>query len=191
MIATSKDIRFTVEEYFRMSDAGVFSGRRVELIRGRIRQMHAQANPHRAAMTRGAIVLGRHFGDVATYWVVVQGTLLVPPSSAPDPDFHIFDVPVGTPDEKLPVPFLIIEVADSSYRRDSGLKLKLYASMGVGDYWIENLNEDRIEVYRDPFNRTGIWQDWEYRSVTHYARGQSVPLLKFPQVSLGVSELLP
>lgn len=49
MIATSRRIKFTVDEYFRMSEAGLFDDRRVELINGRILEMRAQANPHRHA----------------------------------------------------------------------------------------------------------------------------------------------
>jgi Uma2 family endonuclease len=191
MIATSKQVCFTVDEYFRMSEAGVFDDRRVELINGRILQMHAQANPHRAAITRGNIVLNRHFSDMSKFWLVVQGTLIIQPYGAPDPDFHVFDVPVSTPDAKLPRPFVVIEVSDTTYKRDSGSKLRQYAAAGIEDYWIENLREQRVEVYREPTNPTGKPADWKYNDITHYRRGESVSLLRFPSVSLAVDELLP
>lgn len=191
MIATSKQTRFTVAEYFRMSDAGVFDDRRVELIDGRILQKHAQANPHRAAITRIAILLSRDFADQQKFWMVVQGTYIVEPYDAPDPDFHVFDVPVGTPDDELPRPFLIIEVANTTYKRDSGIKLRKYASVGVQDYWIVNLAEKRVEVYRKPQNPTGRKRDWRYAEVKHHESGQKIKLLPYPKIALAVAEMLP
>lgn len=190
MIATAKRIKFTVAEYFRMSDAGVFGDRRVELVNGRILQMHAQATPHRAAITRGTIILSRHFSDMSKYWLLVQSTLILQPYGAPEPDFHVFEAPVGTPDRKLLRPFVVIEVSDKSYRRDSGSKLRQYAEAGIEDYWIENLNSQRIEVYREPFNPTGKADDWQYRDIKHYARGEKIALRHLPNIVLDVNELL-
>ena len=45
---------------------------------------------------------------------------------------------------------LVIEVADSSLAYDRGRKGSLYARAGIQDYWIINLVDDRLEVYRDP-----------------------------------------
>lgn len=191
MIATSKRIKFTVDEYFRMSEAGVFDDRRVELIDGRIVQMHAQANPHRAAITRINIILNRNFSNPKRFWLVVQGTLIIQPYSAPDPDFHVFDVPVGTPDDDLPRPFLVIEVSHTTYKRDSGSKLRLYASTGVEDYWILNIPERRLEVYRKPENPTGRKRDWRYASVQHFKPGGKVKLLAYPKIAIPVDEMLP
>ena len=190
-ILTSKKVRFTVDEYFRLSEAGVFDDRRVELIDGRIVEMHAQANPHRAGVTKSNIALNRHFGDPTRFWLVVQGTYIIEPYDAPDPDFHVFDVPVGTPDRELPRPFLVIEVSHTTYKRDSGPKLRRYAAAGVRDYWIVNIAERRVEVYRDPNNPTGRKADWRYESVTHHAAGSKVKLLAFPKIALAVAEMLP
>src|SRR5256885_13101232 len=123
MLATSKKARFTVKEYFRMSEAGVFDDRRVELIEGRIVPLHAQAHPHRWAISKGSQVLLANF-PLDKYWVVVQGTLTLGKFNAPDPDLHVFDVPAGTAEKKLPKPFLVIEVSDKTYRKDSGIKLR-------------------------------------------------------------------
>jgi Uma2 family endonuclease len=110
--------------------------------------------------------------------------------NAPEPDFHLFDVPVGTPRKKLPLPILVIEVSDTTYRRDSGSKLRLYARAGVADYWIVNLRENRIEVYRRPANPTGKESDWRYASVNHLAIGKAVEMLKRPKVRFEVAAML-
>ncbi len=189
-ILTSRKIRFTVREYLRMSEAGVFDDRRVEMLDGRILQMHARSNAHMAAVTRINILLNRHFSDVKKYWLVVQGTYTIEPADAPDPDFHIFAAPVGTPDADLPRPFLVIEVAQSSYRRDSGIKLRRYAAAGVADYWIVNIAEKRVEVYRGSENPTGRKRDWRYGSVQQFGIDQKVKLLARPEIELPVGEML-
>jgi Uma2 family endonuclease len=185
-----KRVRWTVEDYFRMSEAGVFDGRRVELLNGEIIEVQAQANPHRLAITKGSRVLLEQF-PITTHWVVIQGTFLLSKTSAPDPDLHVFDVPAGTPDDKLPLPFLVIEVSDTTYRKDSGPKLRAYAAGGVRDYWIVNIPAQRVEVYRSPENPTGNESDWRYAQTTLFTRGQQVQPLARPDLSFPVDALLP
>src|SRR4051812_37492853 len=108
----AKPIRWTVKDYFRMAEAGVFHGRRVELINGEVIEVPAQGHLHRLAITRTSRLLLTAFGP--TDWVVIQGTLTLTRHWAPDPDFHVFDVPEGTPDDQLPVPLLVIEVSDTT-----------------------------------------------------------------------------
>jgi Uma2 family endonuclease len=190
-IATSKRVRFTVAEYFRMSEAGVFDDRRVELLDGRILQMHAQSNPHMAAITRTNVLLTRYFGDTSKFWLVIQGTYVIEPFDAPDPDFHLYDVPVSTPDKDLPRPFLVIEVAYTTCKRDSGIKLRRYAAAGVQDYWIVNIPAKRVEVYRNPHNPTGAKRDWCYDQPKIFGVNAKVRLLAYPKIELPVREMLP
>jgi Uma2 family endonuclease len=122
---------------------------------------------------------------------VVQGTLPLGRFGAPDPDIHAFEAPEGTPEELLPKPFIVLEVSDKSYRKDSGIKVRQYASAGIQDYWIVNLNASRVEVYRKPENRTGKRKDWRYSEVKHYKPGQKVRLLALPKVAIAVNEMIP
>jgi Uma2 family endonuclease len=123
--------------------------------------------------------------------VVVQGTLPLGRFGAPDPDIHVFDVPEGTAEEQLPKPFVVVEVSDKSYRKDSGIKVRQYASSGIRDYWIVNLTQRRVEVYRKPENRTGKRKDWHYAEVQMFKTGQKVKLLDYPKVAIAVRELIP
>jgi Uma2 family endonuclease len=122
--------------------------------------------------------------------LIVHGTLYLDEHNAPEPDFHLFDVPLGTPRDKLPRPILVIEVSDTTYRRDSGVKLRLYARAGIPDYWLVNLNENRIEVYRKPANPTGNEAGWRYASVTHLSGGEIVAMLKRPRVRFKVEAMI-
>src|SRR5580692_7299732 len=119
---TAKRIRFTVAEYLRMSEAGLFGSRRTELVAGRIIKMAPQLNRHRWAISKVNHALVRMVGTKD--WLVVEGTLFLGDDNAPEPDFQLFDVPMGTPDEKLPLPILVVEISNKTYKRDSGSKLR-------------------------------------------------------------------
>ena len=102
--------------------------------------------------------------------------------SEPEPDFTV--VARGDYEDDHPSSaHLIIEVADSSLSKDRGRKLRLYANCQVPEYWVVNLVERCIEVYRDV---TG----GAYAHVERYERGQSVHLLAFSDVSIAVSDVL-
>lgn len=116
----------------KMAEAGVFGTRKVELLQGRVFRMSAQAHPHRWCMSKNRALNIRFPAD--KYRVVVQGTLLLSRFNAPDTDFHAFDVSKGTEEEQLPKPFVVIEISDTTYRKDSGIKLRSYAAAGIADY---------------------------------------------------------
>jgi Uma2 family endonuclease len=185
-----KRVRWTVEDYFRMSEAGVLDDRRVELLNGEIIEVLAQANPHRLAITKGARLLLQHFPP-ESHWVVIQGTLILSKYSAPDPDLHVFDVPQGTPDRKLPLPLFVIEISDSTYRKDSGPKLRAYAAAGIPDYWIVNIPQQQVEVYRSPVNSTGKKSGWHYEQRELLSRGNQISPLSRPDLSFPTEALLP
>jgi Uma2 family endonuclease len=190
MLATAKQVRFTVDEYFKMSEAGVFDGKRVELIEGRIYRMHAQAHPHRWAVSKASRTFINLFPP-KTHWVITQGTLPLGRYGAPDPDVHVFAVPEGPAEEQLPKPFIVIEISHKSYRKDSGPKLRQYASAGIRDYWIANLADRQIEVYRVPENPTRKRRDWRYAERKVYRSGDKVRLLEYPKITIAVDDILP
>ena len=187
--AVAKRFRWTVKHYFRMSELGFFGDRKVELLNGEIIEVPAQAHPHRLSLSRLSRLLNAAF-DPGQFWVVGQGTLALSRYSAPDPDYHVFDVPEGTPDDQLPRPFLVIEVSDTTYLKDAGPKLRLYAWAGIPEYWIVNLPKRQVEVYRQPENPTGKLSDCRYASVTIYRVGETVSPLHRPQASFAVAQML-
>ena len=188
---TAKRVRWTVTEYFRMAEVGLFDDRRVELINGEIIEVPAQATPHRAAITNAMFALTAVFPK-PPYWLLTQATLRLSRHDAPDPDFHVFEARVGTPDDQLPLPLLVIEVSDTTYGKDSGPKLRLYASAGITDYWIVNIPQRRVEVYRRPENPTpGRRSGWRYADVTHFKPGDTLHPLARPDIDVAVDSLLP
>ena len=146
--------RFTLEQYELMAEAGVFDGkhhRRVELVRGEIRQMAPIGIRHGAVVDRLARLSGELLpADRAE--IRIQGVLTAPAlESAPEPD--VLWLAPGDYFQRHPVPddvLLLVEVAESSLAEDTGEKARLYAEAGIADYWVVNLLEDCVEVFRDP-----------------------------------------
>src|SRR5438874_973169 len=158
--------RFTFSEFQRMVDAGIFGRTRVELINGKAYRMPAQRDPHMIAISK--IDRALHRVALPTDWIIIQGTLRLDAFSAPDPDFQWCPVPLATPEHRRPLPIHLVEVSDTTYKKDSGVKLRKYAEHGIKDYWIINIPADRVEVYRDPANPTGKPADCRYDSVEHF-----------------------
>ncbi len=80
--------------------------------------------------------------------------------------------------------FLLIEVADSSLDYDRGEKADLYAKARIADYWVINLIDLCVEVFRDP-------QRGHYRSLQTFELGDKIRPLAFPKIPLAVSDLIP
>ena len=81
------------------------------------------------------------------------------------------------------IAYLMIEVSRSRLRYDRIVKQRLYARIGVPEYWIVNVIEGVIEVYRDP-TPDG------YRVVRTHQPGDTITLLAFPAVTVAVADVL-
>src|SRR5436305_542815 len=122
-------IRFTVDEFFRLVEADALGTTRVELLNGRIYRMAPQATPHMASITKTTLAFGKHVPG--NEWLITQGTLRLDRYNAPDPDVMWVPCPIGTSAHLWPEPVLVIEISDTSYRKDSSVKLRTYAFHGV------------------------------------------------------------
>jgi len=84
---------------------------------------------------------------------------------------------------------LIVEVSDSTLGYDRGDKARLYASAGVEDYWIINLQTPQLEVHRQPIMDGRDFGG--YRDVRTLRAGQAVAPLARPEAQVAVADLLP
>jgi Uma2 family endonuclease len=82
-----------------------------------------------------------------------------------------------------------MEVADLSLIRDRSKKGPVYAPAGIPEYWIWNLVDESLEVYRDP--HAPSVGDALYQTKRTFRRGDSVAPLAFPDFEVAVSEVLP
>lgn len=126
-------------------------------------------------------------------WYVDSQEPVTLPTSEPEPDVVVVrgdpaqypDAPPGPSDVAL-----IVEVADTTLHRDQTTKKRLYAQAGMTIYWIVNLVEQRIEVYREP---SGPELQPDYRQRQCYGLGDEVPLVIDDRevARLAAADLLP
>ena len=86
---------------------------------------------------------------------------------------------------------LAVEVAESSLEFDRKQKVSLYARAGIEDYWIVNLVDRVLEVYREPEPDSTARYGWRYRAVQQLTRDAVVSPLALPSVRVAVAALLP
>lgn len=185
----STTVRFTLEQYERMIEAGVFDTTKpahIELIHGELREM----TPMGAAHQRALVLLDNEWATKPPLpkhvWVQTQCPIAIPNQlSMPEPDMAwIVKQDASKPRPDAGDVFLVVEISESSLMSDRGEKADLYATAGIKDYWIVNLIDKCVEVRREP-------RDGHYRSVESFGSGAEVRPLAFPELALPVRLLFP
>jgi Uma2 family endonuclease len=176
----------TVQEYHQMAEAGILdSDERVELIDGYLLKMAAKGTAHASALTRTEQLLRRLLGNRVL--LRFQDPIRLNNYSEPEPDIAVVQLdPLDYADHHPTVSevYLVIEVADSSLLKDCGLKAKAYARSHILDYWVLDVTERKLHVFRDP-NQDG------YQSETVLLEDAVVSPLQFPNAIAIVRDLLP
>jgi Uma2 family endonuclease len=179
---------FTTDRYFELGECGILApDDRVELLDGLIVAMPPPTPLHDSAVQRGSYALLRGLGLGGTATVRVQSTFLVGSDSALLPDLAV--VPRSPDDYATRHPtraHLVVEVALSSLPQDRLTKSAIYARAGVPCYWIVNLREGCVEVYRD----LDRWKA-EYRSVTRAVDRNPLVIDDFPGLTFRAADFLP
>ena len=173
---------FTADEFERMAEAGILGeDERVELIEGEIVWM-SPIGPKHAWCVNALSDLFALLRDRVL--VAVQNPIRLDDHEQPQPDVALIrrDAPRGRHPRPADV-VLVIEVASSSITTDRDVKGPLYARAGIPDYWIFDLDADRLLVLREP-------SEEGYRVVRVFARGQRVAPLFAPDFPVDVAEIL-
>jgi Uma2 family endonuclease len=183
-VAVSKR-RFTVHDYHRMGEAGILSPRdRVELLDGEVVTLSPIGPRHGAAVDRATRAFVTAVGDSAI--VRVQGSVRLDLYTEPEPDIVLLRPRSDFYASTHPGPsdiLLIIEVADSSLEYDRDVKASVYASAGVPEYWIADVNEHRVHCFSEPASGT-------YRTMTALGRAHSLAPLLLPACTVSSDDLL-
>jgi Uma2 family endonuclease len=178
--------QLTSTEYYGMIESGIIrEGERVELILGQIFTMAAKGNRHTLCTRKLFKHLLSLIGDRAD--VQSQDPITLPNNSEPEPDIVIARCRSDEYINSHPSPediILVIEVADSTIKFDRETKAPLYAAAGISEYWIVNLIDDRLEIYRQPEGNI-------YTSIEIVTPPRSIRLPHFPEISLNISDFFP
>ena len=177
-------------EYDKLVELGMFHGERIELLDGLLVVREPQHTPHTTGVRLVQTTLERGFG---TGWEVrSQMPFALDEDSEPEPDVVV--VP-GSPRDYLAAHpsrcALLVEVADSSLLFDRRKKASLYARAQIADYWIVNLKERVVEVYRQPRRAARGAFGWAYARTDVLRPPASVTPLAVRAVRIAVADLLP
>ena len=85
----------------------------------------------------------------------------------------------------------LVEVSETTLAYDRGRKGSLYAAAGIADYWIVNLVDRQLEVYRDPVADPNEPSGFRYNTRIDFVSGQSATPLALPGMTIAVADLLP
>ena len=178
--------KWTVKEYHKLGEMGVFHPEeRVELLSGNIIKMSAKGTAHTSALGRTDRLLQSLFGNLA--WVRIQDPIALDDNSEPEPDIAVVRIDPFDYATHHPTPsevYLIIEVADSSLTFDREIKAKAYARSGIADYWVLNVNNRQLHIFREPAVDG-------YQSELILGENGSISPLQFPTVNIAIQAMLP
>jgi len=177
--------RFTVDEYHRMGEAGIFhEDHRVELIDGQVVEMTPIGLHHAGCVNRLTALFSPLAGSRIT--LSVQNPVVLARHEEPQPDVAVLRYRADGYGARHPGPadvLLLIEVSDTSVDYDRSTKIPRYARAGIPEAWLVNFPSDRIEVHRDPTPNG-------YASVSFAQRGDTLTPLALEGVSLRVDDIL-
>jgi len=177
--------KITVDEYYEMARVGMIDpDARVELIEGEIVAMAPIGNPHGYVVDElndriCAVVHGRAL-------VRVQGALRLSNRTELQPDLSLLKLPSAQYRQKQASAsdaLLVIEVSDTTLRKDIGVKVPLYALHGVPEVWIIDLEKQCVRFYRSP-------ADGQYQNVSVTSEPHIAPLPGLADANINLEKLL-
>ena len=171
---------WSVERYHQMIEAGVLADRRVELLEGNIVEMPPVEPIHEDTGDELAAYLRSELSDRAK---VREGKAITLLTSEPIPDIAVVENIRYRSAHPLPHNiFLVIEIAKSRPVRDIETKQKIYAKARIQDYWVVDLRQGHLRVFREPEGN-------QYRVNTVWAQDTISPLA-FPELALKLSRVM-
>ena len=177
--------RVTVDEYYRMAEAGVLApDARVELIEGEIVDMAPMKSLHAATVGRLMRLLVRAVGERAL--ATCQTPLRLSDRSEPEPDLIVLKPRVDEYLEAHPTAadvLLLIEVSETTLNYDRGIKVPLYARHSVAEVWIIDLENRLVPFFRHPSGEA-------YTDITATETPRPTPIGALPGVAIDLRGLL-
>lgn len=167
-------------EYDRLVALGTFEDERVELLRGMLVTMSPQGTAHATV----AAWLMQRFVKLLddTYDVRAHSPYAATEDSEPEPDVSIS---LRSPGRSHPsVAVLLIEVSESSLRKDRELKAPIYGESRVPEYWIVDISTPQVEVHV----HTRPTDDG-YRHVETLRAGDTLRPTKLPGVEIAIADI--
>ena len=152
VVSLPERTRISADRYQKMVETGVLTQYdRVELIDGDMLNMAPIGLNHSAVTDRLTKLLVLSAGDSA---IVSPGrSLELGEYSVPQPDLMLLKLREDFYAAQIPMApdvLLLVEVSDISLAYDQSTKRALYARYGVEEYWVVDVQGERVFVYSEP-----------------------------------------
>jgi Uma2 family endonuclease len=183
-----RPVRFTRDEFYALLTGRLLAHERVRLIRGVLVQEPPMNPPHATGVRKATKALERVF--TSGFDVRCQLPLYLEGYSQPEPDVAVVTGSIEDYAHEHPTTaVLVVEVSDETLFEDTTTQTELYASAGLPEYWVVDIPNRRLRVFRDPAPIPDGGA--AYRSDRTFAPGDRVSPLAAPGAAVAVADLLP
>ena len=176
----------SLAEYDQMIEAGIFDHIfRLELIRGELIEHMPPGQEHESCVARLHLVMAEIVARHAIIWPHGNSIGIPDSNSRPQPDITLLRWRDDLYRGKRPRPedvILVVEVSNSTLAYDRKVKVPIYAEAGIPEYWLVNLVDKVIEVYKDP-------GEGKYLSVKKVQHGETIQLPGGLRGEIAVAEI--
>jgi Uma2 family endonuclease len=180
--------RWTAAEFDELGSLGCFEGRRAYLLDGVIWEQGPMDPPHANALELLTEAVRAAFGPGWRFRV--QLPLHIGQLTNPMPDLAVVAGQPGNHPHPTTAA-LVVEVADTTLAADTTDKAERYATAGIADYWVVDVNARRLLVFRDPAPLPAGLGATAYRKQQVLGPNDTITPLAAPGSSVQVSDLLP
>jgi Uma2 family endonuclease len=180
--------KWTREQYYKLGELGFFEGKRVELIHGEIVELSPINWPHTVAVTKLADALRAAFTGIGT---VMTQTPHPIGDSEPEPDVRVIAGRMQDYTDHPRTALLVVEVSDATLSYDTNGKAELYAESGATDYWVVDVKNRKLIVFRDPVSQPAGLGANAFRTRLVFDAMDSISPLAAPNSAIRVADLLP
>ncbi|MEL6871473.1 MAG: Uma2 family endonuclease [Pseudomonadota bacterium] len=177
---------WTVKEVLRLNEIGFFDGdgihrERVELIEGELVAMSPKGPLHENLRTALVFRWIKRCPD--HLMIASESPVYLSGISAPEPDLCVYPAEYVIADVPPEEVILLVEVADSSSRRDHNLKAAMYAKAGIREYWVIDLGAQMTTIYSEP-------GEHDYSATVRKADSDLLTPTLAPELAVRMSDIL-
>jgi Uma2 family endonuclease len=151
MVAALTTVKWSLDDYHRMIDAGILGDRKAELLWGEIVELAPEGKPHAHLSSRAGDYIREKLAGRAK--VREEKPITLPNNSEPEPDIAVVQDLGDVYLDHHPYAdniFWLVEYADASLKKDLEVKSQLYAEAGILEYWVVNLKTMELVVFTEP-----------------------------------------
>ena len=174
-------MKWSLEEYHNLIDRGLLINKKVELLEGELIEIPPKSPLHCYVIGTSADYLRRVLNELA---LVIEGHPVTLTNSEPETDIAIVKLPRNQYKYKHPYSadiFWLIEVSNKTLNYDLNEKKKVYATEGISEYWVADINNSQVHIFLNP-------KDGDYQTTTIVSEGIIKPQA-FPDLELSIEQL--